>query len=180
MTDNHVTLAESEPRFWSKVDIRSADECWPWKASLGSTGYGQYRSDAGVTVKAHRHAVGARPLQVVMHTCDNPPCCNPAHLQIGTVQDNVQDMVNKGRHLVPRRLPVGEANQRSKVSDADVVEMRHRASQGETYRALADHYGLVVTTVARIVSGRGWAHVGGPITKKAVGRPRKNKETKHD
>jgi hypothetical protein len=87
-------------RFWSKVDIGSHEECWPWLA-FKHKGYGRYK-DNNKNVRAHRYsfflANGFYP-PVVMHTCDNPTCVNPAHLLEGTQALNAQDMVAKGRHV---------------------------------------------------------------------------------
>jgi hypothetical protein len=93
-------------RFWSKVDRRGAEDCWPWTARRDGCGYGTFKVD-GKTVRASRQAwalthgdLGAG--QRVCHSCDNPPCCNPAHLWAGTQKDNVLDMVAKGRHWTQR------------------------------------------------------------------------------
>jgi HNH endonuclease len=93
------TLAE---RFWAKVD-RSAgpDGCWPWTGARFWFGHGAIKID-GRPWGAHRIAWeltnGPIPdgLQA-NHRCDNPPCCNPAHLFLGTQLDNVRDMDAKGR-----------------------------------------------------------------------------------
>lgn len=100
MTDKGVE------RFTSKVLVSpNPDECWPWLAAKAGGGYGVVRID-GVIHKAHRLAyelcIGPIPPgMVVMHTCDNPPCCNPSHLRLGTQRDNVLDMVAKGRMYMP-------------------------------------------------------------------------------
>lgn len=94
-------------RFWARVDSSGGpDACWPWKLSCRRDGYGQIRV-AGCCVAAHRLAyelaVGPIPDgtgfhgAVVMHTCDNRKCCNPAHLHLGSQYDNLRDMYNKGR-----------------------------------------------------------------------------------
>ena len=95
---NQMTVAE---RFAAQVLTAAPDQCWPWTGSRLSTGYGQI-SVAGKTTTAHRvaweQANGPIPKGlVVCHRCDNPPCCNPAHLFIGTPKDNTQDMIQKGR-----------------------------------------------------------------------------------
>ncbi len=88
-------------KFWDKVDIGSRDECWPWGGSHLQEGYGQLGIE-GKTVLAHRYsfflANGFWP-PVVMHTCDNPPCCNPKHLKAGTKALNNIDRDTKGRHI---------------------------------------------------------------------------------
>lgn len=95
--------ATTAERFWAKVDRRGLSECWEWQAAIGPHGYGRLRYD-GDNRLAHRLSwslANGRPApddQVVMHTCDNPPCCNPEHLVLGTQVENIEDMVKKGRH----------------------------------------------------------------------------------
>ena len=99
-------------RFWEKVDIRGPDECWPWLGCLNKQGYGLIR------VPGHLNGLPTSAIRVMMvmktgeppdddllvlHACDNPICVNPAHLRWGTAQDNVDDMIRRGRHP---RLPV--------------------------------------------------------------------------
>lgn len=90
-------------RFWAKVDRDGGPEaCWPWQGSLDGKGYGRVWLN-GVMAKAHRVALELSGVRVpsdmyVMHSCDNRPCCNPAHLGVGTSSDNARDMVAKDRH----------------------------------------------------------------------------------
>jgi hypothetical protein len=93
--------------FWRKVKIGSDDECWPWTQSKTWFGHGRvwFRDKAWV---AHRVAwvrsVGEIPDGLlVLHSCDNPPCCNPAHLFLGTNADNTHDMQAKGREHWSKR-----------------------------------------------------------------------------
>ncbi len=98
-----VAARQVAARFWSKVDRSGGpDACWPWLASCFDNGYGQFK--VGIqNRKAHRVAWelvnGSIPKgMLMMHAeCDNPPCCNPAHLKPGTNAENSQDMVSKGR-----------------------------------------------------------------------------------
>lgn len=100
-------LRAIEERFLEKVDIRSPDDCWPWLGSENGKGYGELRL-AGKKVYAHRLSYTLANPDVnirkwfVLHECDNPCCCNPTHLKIGTQKDNMQDCVRRGR-LVSRR-----------------------------------------------------------------------------
>jgi hypothetical protein len=89
-------------RFWGKIDVKGANECWPWKNSLrGSLGYGQFRIGDKIC-DAHRIALELKdgPLKkgrYVCHSCDSPKCCNPRHLFAGTQKNNMDDMTEKGR-----------------------------------------------------------------------------------
>lgn len=94
-------------RFWDKVAIRATNVCWPWAAAKHDYGYGLFNVD-GIMLYAHRiawmmeHAnivtdLGGYHGGCVLHRCDNPPCCNPDHLFLGSMADNVTDMYLKGR-----------------------------------------------------------------------------------
>ena len=96
------TLAE---RYWAKVEKRGDDECWGWKAATDGHGYGRIQHTVGnpriISASQASWEVYHGPIpsgKVVMHTCDNPPCSNPAHLRLGSMQDNTRDMMAKGRN----------------------------------------------------------------------------------
>lgn len=96
-----VRLAPHAPRFWRHVEVGAPTECWEWTGSRLKFGHGAWDGPLGKTT-AHRYAwmltQGEIPNgTVVRHACDNPPCCNPAHLEIGTQRDNVEDMIRRGR-----------------------------------------------------------------------------------
>lgn len=101
-----------EERFWSKVD-RSGDGCWEWQAKSRSPfGYGVMRigGTPGRLVGAHRlawqYTNGPIPEGLcVLHDCDNPPCCNPAHLHLGTKGDNATEKVERGRAVTWKNGP---------------------------------------------------------------------------
>lgn len=96
--------------FWSNIQIGLARQCWPWVGRYtSSAGYGIIRYGDGDRF-AHRESFRrCRGLIVdglwVLHRCDNPPCCNPAHLFLGTCRDNVRDSMSKGR----RRVALGSS-----------------------------------------------------------------------
>lgn len=109
-------------RFWAKVDQSGGDDaCWPWVGAIhrpspkahGKGGYGKFGAGASRedrrTVYAHRLAwelANDREIPAGMlacHRCDNPPCCNPAHIFIGTPKENLQDMSRKGRHFAQKK-----------------------------------------------------------------------------
>lgn len=152
--------------FWQKVAITADDnKCWLWLASRTSTGYGQ-TSQMGYTKKAHRVA-WAFPNYVIpagmeiCHSCDNPLCCNPKHLFLGTTQDNKDDMVRKGRQAsgdkVARR---GELHPRHKLTAEQVVHIRERYKRGEaTQKAMAIEFGVSTSCISSIVHRRKWSEI---------------------
>jgi hypothetical protein len=85
--------------FWQFVDRGEPDECWPWTAGMaGKYGwFSQGRVGAHVFAWAEAHGAPVPTGAVVMHSCDRPLCCNPTHLSVGTVDENVVDMQTKGR-----------------------------------------------------------------------------------
>lgn len=98
-------------RFWRKVTRASDDECWLWIGSTDRKGYGQIRmpgSKGESRLRLASHIAlelagrGTVPKGMeALHTCDNPPCVNPAHLVIGTHRENMEDSWNKGRASKP-------------------------------------------------------------------------------
>ncbi len=135
-------------RFWHNVDCSGGpDACWPWKLST-SHGYGQWgvwRDGKTRMWRTHRvafyltHGRWAKPC--TMHTCDNRPCCNPAHLQEGTVRDNHMDALAKGRGHIPEALR-GSASASAKLSAAEhrlLMGMRGAASAASVAKLFGVH-----------------------------------------
>jgi len=106
----------TEKDFWNKVLQNENPLCWPYQQAVDKDGYGQFYYH-GKNWRSHRLAwyFTHGPIPVgycVLHRCDNPRCCNPQHLWLGTVEDNVQDMMQKGRH---RNQITGRSPERMKV-----------------------------------------------------------------
>lgn len=147
-------------RFWSKVDKRTPGDCWPWTGATNEHGYGVMRPEgrrSGPTVKAHRVALQLAGLDIegllIRHSCDNPPCVNPAHLSAGTHMDNAADMVSRGRSAR------GSRSGAAKLTEDQVLEIRARVADGELQRVIAADYGVARSTISRIANGHGWTHV---------------------
>lgn len=87
----------------------------------------------------------------VLHSCDNPPCCEPSHLSEGTQARNIKDMYERGRASLPPRH-FGLANSNAHLSDEQIAEVRLRV--GEKQRDLADEYGVSQSTIWRILHGQ--------------------------
>lgn len=147
-----------ELRLWTKIDTSAGDDkCWPFLGAKTKRGYGKVGED-GYTRLAHRlmFAWAHRPIDesvIVMHKCDNPSCCNPEHLSAGSLSDNTQDMISKGRHFTPWR---GEAAPQSKLTEEQVREIRDSPLG---YRRLARAYGVNRCTIGAIKRGTTWRHV---------------------
>lgn len=145
------TILPLEPRFWSYVAVSGG--CWPWLGGTDDDGYGQFLYK-GNAVRSHRVAwiftFGEIPNGLrVLHTCDNPPCCNPDHLFLGTQANNNADMVAKGR----QRILYGEAHGSAKLTTNDVAAMRRLFACGFMTRSeLAAEYNLDYSTVYYIIA----------------------------
>lgn len=146
-------------RFWSKVDRRSAHECWVWTGPVDRKGYGWFTYH-GRKVRAHRMAieiaVGKIPPGLFgLHRCDNPPCCNPAHLFTGSHQDNMADAQSKGR-MKGWPGPHPESAHVRKIDRETAGVIRARYMAGETQQQIADGLGLDQRTISHIVRNRRW------------------------
>lgn len=101
------------------------------------------------------------------HRCDNPPCVNPAHLFLGTAQDNTLDSIAKGRAYVgqtgpsPHRFshPAGEQNYNAKLTSDNVLEIRRRRESGEPLKSIAEDFHISKGAVSGIALGRCWKHL---------------------
>lgn len=155
--------AQDIERLWSYIDRSGGpDACWPWTGSRDRRGYGKVFWDghlATVTRVVWTVTHGAPPEHHACHTCDNPPCCNPAHLFDGTRTENMQDAARKGR------TAQGERNGTALLTAEDVVEIRRihvKRSATHGARALGAQYGVSESTIRMIVNGKTWAHVPSP------------------
>jgi len=88
--------------FWSKIDRQEPDECWPWRGQTQGKGYGAFHHKGTLRRATHISLETdgrSRPTEAhfALHSCDNPPCVNPAHLWWGTQLENIQDALSKGR-----------------------------------------------------------------------------------
>ena len=130
----------AEERFWSKVD--KSGDCWVWTAAPDTAGYGQFRFE-GKNVKAHRVSFffehGYWP-KITRHTCDNPPCVNPAHLLDGSYKDNTADMLKRERNHGVK---------------ASIVEEIRKIPMSRTIVAeVAERYNISEETARKILDGR--------------------------
>ena len=133
------------------IDMQGGDKekCWPWKLQLSPKGR-PYHTVRGKKHLAYRltyelvHGTTIDSDVVVRHKCDNSACCNPHHLELGSHQENMDDMKERERHGLPH---------------ITVRAIRKAASNGTTHEAIAALFGLGRSTVTEIVNGTNYAHV---------------------
>ena len=161
-------------RFWAKVDKSAGPEaCWPWRGAgeryglFGLITHGPKRKSTTASRAAWILTYGPLPPELqVCHRCDNPPCCNPAHLFAGTQKENIRDAVAKGRmcsgdrhHTRLNPQPRGGRNPSAKLSDDEVRAIRAICATGRlTQRAVAYRFGVAEGTVSAIVLGKSRSH----------------------
>ena len=134
-------------------------ECWEWGGFRDGRGYGQFGNRRRYSQATHRlayelhHGVSLQSTDVVRHACDNPSCCNPAHLSLGTFADNSEDMVSRGRSLTGSKHP------HAKLTEEKVKQIREAKRNGETLSALAATFGVNKTCISGITTGKTWRHI---------------------
>ncbi len=167
--------------FWSKVEVRGPDECWPWRGDLNKCGYGRVnltQTKTSTTANRVAYILTKGPLAVdeqACHSCDirypkgspeHRKCCNPAHLFAGTAAVNYADMRAKGRGVDPKPPRAkgdpglrGMAHPMVKLTDGNVHELRSLSAGGETRKELAKRYGVSVDLIRKIVLRKLWKHL---------------------
>lgn len=155
--------AKSTPEsFWNRVNIRGA-KCWEWTGATNVHGYGilSYR---GTHTLAHRIAYllthdtevsistdgDASKKQYVLHSCDNRKCCRPSHLRLGNYSDNQLDAYRRDRRVQPK----GSAHANSKLTPAQVVQIRARYKNGDTQVCLGKEFGVSQVAISLITRER--------------------------
>ncbi len=123
--------------------------CWLWMGAVNRGGYGTWGRDKAHRVSWRLHQGDIPKGLCVLHKCDVRACVNPAHLFIGTIADNNQDAINKGRVVYAN----GERHGSSKLTVAQVAEIRaDRRSQ----RQIAASYGVTQQNIFAIKQGKTW------------------------
>lgn len=163
------------------------DSCWPWKGLRDDNGYGlvgiKHRSRFAhrITFAAFNN-VEIKPSEVVRHRCDNPICCNPRHLDIGSQKDNVEDMVRRGRQQDYSNVLKGQNHKLATITDQQALEIfQANGSLG----GIARRFGVTQNIVERIRYGFTWNHVTGlprrrTYSRSPIGHPSEGLPRHHD
>jgi hypothetical protein len=162
---DNMTKRDTAQWFIANKTMQDADGCIVAQKSLSLGGYASLRY-GDKTYAAHRFIYAALVGDIpegmdVCHHCDNRACVNPAHLFVGTRQDNMQDARRKGR--------IHKEYANHKLTPEDAVEIRNDYANGKSSKFLAEKYGVTTRSILTIVAGESFAYVGGPRCK--PGRP---------
>lgn len=123
------------------------DACWPWKRALAANGRPYFTLDGKkhLVYRLVRQLVtGEDSVLIGRHKCDNPVCCNPAHIELGTHQENMDDMKGRERHGLPHHV---------------VKAIRRLLEAGRKQQEIADLYGISREAVSAIATNRVYQHV---------------------
>lgn len=158
----NITTSEFAEYFWSKVDKTSGlgpdGDCWEWQAST-SNKYGCIKID-GHTKRSHRIAWqlanGREPVLDVLHSCDNPPCCNPNHLREGTDKENQQDARDRGR-WTPQQ---GSSHGNAIYTEEEVKNIKRWLVNGDSTATIQQRNAKVNRYfLSRLRLNKAWKHV---------------------
>lgn len=139
--------------------IPKLGKCWEWIGNRQNLGYGIV-SFEGRFMLVHRllyeFEVGPIEKVQILHKCDNPACCRPAHLFSGSASDNMHDMWNKNRHI----RPIGRRNNHAILTEEQVLKIRSEYVPGKTRQVdLAKKYSVTQGNVSAILRRETWTFI---------------------
>lgn len=148
-------------RYWKYVENSNKSDCWNWLGHKDKLGYGRlnvFFGDNQKPILAHRIALALSGIDVpqhkcVLHECDNPSCCNPNHLRLGSKHDNNSDM------RIKKRSARGEINGKAVLSNDDAIAIKDALNAGIIGRQLAKQYNVSESTISSIKHGTRWIYL---------------------
>lgn len=160
-------MKTKEDKFWSNinVDLEHPENCWEWKSKSGTNEYAGSRWN-NKSIGCHRKAyelwfrTSIPSDMFACHSCDNPPCCNPYHIFIGTRQDNVDDRERKGRNKMPHSK--GEEHGQNKLTEQQVLDIvKLYKNSNHSYYTLAELFNVSFGNIRKIIKGQTWGWLTG-------------------
>jgi hypothetical protein len=171
--DPKKRLARATKRFWSRVDVKGPNQCWLWKGrwrrpTAAPEIYWMGRNTPVSRISFELHSGKALPKYnrhdkkspIVMHSCDNPPCCNPAHLKKATHLENARDREAKSRGGQTGNPTAGESRPNAKLTEQSVKEIRRKyIPRKYPVRRLAKEYRVGIHLITAVLKRKRWKHV---------------------
>lgn len=145
---------------WEFTDLGYESLCWKWTGCVDASGYGIIKFK-GKNCPAHRysaiihHGEPPSPKSLACHSCDHPICVNPNHIYWGTHNQNMRDMIERGRSVHAK----GEASSRAVLNTEKVKEIRVLRAARLPFRRIAAMMGVSKSAVQAIIYGETWGHV---------------------
>lgn len=166
-----ISIQDCLPRshyFWPKVAYGPESQCWEWKAAKDWDGYGSFKVSVNGRlrmVRAHRvsYLLAGGVLesgQLLLHTCDNPSCVNPRHLEPGSQGDNMRQRSTRNR-MKPQH---GEANPANKLTDDVVRQILAVLAKPDppSQKEIGRQFGVSQMTISLLRQGKIWQHIERP------------------
>lgn len=143
---------------WKYINKKSEDECWEWMGGFDGKGYGRIYFEhkrRGAHRVVYELTYGKIQNELyVCHKCNNPICCNPKHLYLGTQKDNLKQMIEDGRSHV------GEKHGLAKLTEEDVLKIRKMYSTGKyTLKTLGETFKTCFQNISDIINRKHWRHI---------------------
>ncbi len=164
--------SEQIERFWSRVSAGQPNECWPWTAALNDQGYGVLSINHSAFLASRVAlfiATGEDPGELVaMHSCNNPPCCNPTHISGGTMKENTRYAIECGRFIPEEcgraaagNVPKGEDHYCAKMTERNVqwVRLYYLQHPWASVTALGEMFEISEPSMSEILHRKMWVHV---------------------
>lgn len=139
---------------WENIEIKSIEDCWNWGGKTNKGGYGMCKIYLRETLThrvAYMCAINDIPKNMcVCHQCDNPKCCNPNHLFLGTNRDNAEDMFRKNRNAKQ------EAHGKATITNETALKIKAMSDSGMGATAIHRQLGVSMGVVSKIIYGLAW------------------------
>lgn len=178
-----ITYAQITEKFLSNLPCGFTEgDCWEWQGAKLNNGYGDlvlgskknkfpyfYRNRPHRFSYAHFNESEIPDGMFVCHKCDNPKCCNPLHLFLGTPKENMHDKIKKGRQptreefskLAKRYSPKGSKQPKAKLHESDIPSIFEMFKNKVPKRRIAQRFNVTPGAIGAVLAKKTWKHVSG-------------------